>query len=143
MKRKLGGKQLDYTIRQLFPDQCEHPLGVEVECHEAKDAQTDEQRKGWHFLLQRWAEIDPVTTGGMEKLKTKVLLLKFGAAKVEDRHGNEALIPLRRTTQIFDWDIPGYRRKLLSKKLYTELIDFTYRLAADSGVLLPDLEDAA
>lgn len=101
--------------------------------------QTERQQKGWHWLLDQWLEIDPDIAANKEALKTRLLIAMFGAIKVTDKHGNESYIAARRTTQVWDWDIipPNYRRKKLSKKLYTDLVEFTYRIAAEDGTQLP------
>ena len=138
--RKLAGAQLQMTVARLFPEAVDLPLGIVLSCEPAKEHQTDQQRAGWHWLLSEWLEIDPGVARNLEELKTFVLIAKFGAAKVTDEHGNEAFIPLRRTTQLWDWDRAGYKRKLLSKALYVELIDFTYQMAAQDDVVLPELE---
>ena len=138
--RKIAGPQLEMTVSRLFPEAVKYPIGVVLSCEPAKEHHTDEQRAGFHWLLSEWLKIDPGVARNLEDLKTKVLIAKFGAAKVTDQHGNEALIPLRRTTQLWDWDLPGYKKKLLSKALYVELIDFAYNVAADDGIILPELE---
>lgn len=137
---KLAGQQLQMSVARLYPEALDLPLGIVLSAEPAREHQTDEQRAGFHWLLSQWLSLDPSVARNPDDLKTKILIAKFGAAKVTDRHGNEALIPLRRTTQIWDWDIPGYKRKLLSRALYIELIDFVYGMAADEGVVLPDLE---
>ena len=137
---KVAGQQLDMPNSRLFPWAKELPLGIVLTAEPVKERQTDQQREGFHLLLSWWLDLDPRIARDLEELKTKVLIAKFGAAKVTDQHGNEAFIPLRRTTQIFDWDIPGYRRKLLSRSLYIELIDSVYRMASEDGIVLPDLE---
>jgi hypothetical protein len=137
---KLAGQQLQMPVARVFPESVEMPLGITLWYDENKERQTDEQRSGWHWLLSEWLRLDPGVAKNLEQLKTRVLIAKFGAAKVTDTHGNETLIPLRRTTQIWDWDRSGYRRKLLSRTLYIDLIDETYRLAAQDGIVLPILE---
>ena len=99
------------------------------------------QRRGWHWLLDQWLQMDPGVAENKEALKTRLLILMWGAAKVTDRHGNETLIALRRTTQFWDWDMtpPGYRKKKLSKALYTELVEYTYDMAAKDDILLPEM----
>lgn len=138
--RKLAGPQLDMAVSRIFPEAKELPLGIVLSAEPVKEHQTDEQRAGFHWLLSQWLELDPHVARNLERLKTKVLMAKFGAAKVTDQAGNETFIPLRRTTQQWDWELPGYRRKLLSKALYVELIDETYRLAAEDGIVLPEME---
>lgn len=138
--RKLAGRQLQMTVAKIFPEAVDLPLGIVLSAEPVREHQTDEQRAGFHWLLSEWIAIDPDVARGAEDLKTRVLIAKFGAAKVTDSHGNEAFIPVRRTTQIWDWDAPGYKRKLLSRALYVELIDLTYKLAAEDGVILPEME---
>jgi len=138
--RYLAGRQLDMTVAKLFPEAVALPLGIVLSAEPAKEHQTDEQRSGWHWLLGEWLKLDPGVAPTAEKLKTKLLIGRFGAATVTDQYGNVTFIPLRRTTQIWDWDMGGYRRKLLSRALYVELIDFTYRMASEDGVILPELE---
>lgn len=138
--RKLAGAQLQMTVARIFPEAAELPLGIVLSAEPVKEHQTDEQRAGFHWLLSEWIAVDPGVARNLEDLKTRVLIAKFGAAKVTDAHGNEAFIPVRRTTQVWDWDAPGYKRKLLSKALYVELIDLTYKLASEDGVILPEME---
>lgn len=128
------------TVARIFPEAQDYPLGVVISAEPVRDRQTDDQRAGWHWLLEQWLDIDPSIAKSAEALKTAVLVAKFGAVKVTDKAGNEAYLPLRRTTQEWSWDIPGYKKKLLSRALYTELIDYTYQMAAEDGVVLPDLE---
>lgn len=131
---------MQMTVARLFPEALEQPLGVVLTAEPVREHQSDEQRAGWHWLLGQWLELDPGVAKSAEALKTFLLTAKFGAVKVTDDAGNEAYLPLRRTTQEWSWDIPGYKRKLLPKALYVELIDFTYNLAAEDGVILPPLE---
>lgn len=138
--RKLAGAQLDMTVSRLFPEAANLPLGIILSAEPVKEHQTDQQRAGFHWLLSQWLELAPDVARNLEDLKTKILMAKFGVAKVTDEHGNEALIPVRRTTQEWSWEKPGYKRKLLSKALYVELIDFTYNMAAEDGIILPELE---
>ena len=100
------------------------------------------QRRGWHWLLGKWLELDPGVAKNQEALKTRLLILNWGALKVTDRHGNETLIALRRTTKYWDWEStpPGYRRKKVSKQDYTDLVQFTYDIASLDGVYLPKLD---
>lgn len=138
--RRLAGRQLDMTVARIFPEAKELPLGIVLSAEPVREHQTDQQRESFHLLLSWWLDLDPGVAKNLEQLKTKVLMAKFGAARVEDTHGNVTFIPLRRTTQIWDWDRPGYKRKLLSKALYIELIDFTYQMASEDGVVLPELD---
>lgn len=116
------------------------PLGVTLSAEPNKERQTEKQRNGLHLLLTWWLEADPTIARDLEDLKTKMLKAKFGAAKVTDEHGNEAFIPVRRTTREWSWELPGYKRKLLSRALYIDLIEFVYDMAAQEGVMLPNLE---
>ena len=102
---------------------------------------SDSQRQGWHWLLGEWLKLDPVVAKNMEALKTRLLIIKFGAINVSDKHGNESLIAARRTTQFWSWETvpPGYVRQQLSKELYTELVEFTYQMAAQDNIVLPDM----
>lgn len=138
--RKLAGPQLDMTIARVFPEAKDLPLGIVLSAEPVREHQTDQQRESFHLLLSWWLDLDPTIAKNLEDLKTKILISKFGAAKVTDEHGNETFIPVRRTTTIFDWDRGGYRRKLLSKKLYIELIDHVYQMASEDGVVLPELD---
>lgn len=138
--RKLAGPQLEMSVARIFPETTKLPLGVVLSYDPVVEHQTDEQRAGFHWLLSQWLELAPDVARNLEDLKTKVLIAKFGAAKVTDEHGNVTFIPLRRTTQLWDWDRPGYKRKLLSKSLYIELIDSVYQMASEDGIILPELE---
>lgn len=138
--RKLVGRQLDMSVSRLFPEATSLPLGIVLSAEPVKERQTDKQRESFHFLLSEWLKIDPAVARNLEDLKTKVLIAKFGAAQVTDQHGNIAFIPVRRTTTVFDWDLPGYKRKLLSRALYIELIDYVYQACAEDGIILPELE---
>lgn len=138
--RRLAGPQLGMTIAKIFPEALSLPLGIVVSAEAVKAHQTDQQRESFHLLLSWWLDMDPAIAKNLEDLKTKVLMSKFGAAKVTDEHGNEAFMPVRRTTQEFDWERGGYKRKLLSKKLYIELIDHVYQMASQDGVVLPELD---
>lgn len=141
--RKLAGNQLDMTIARVFPEAKDLPLGIVLSAEPVKARRTDQQNDGWHWLLSQWLEMDPGIARDLEQLKTKVLIAHFGAAKVTDSHGNEAFIPVRRTTQAWDWNLPGYKRSLLSRSAFIDLIDATYRLASEDGLILPDLEPDA
>ena len=100
------------------------------------------QRKGWHWLLGKWLKMDGGVAENREALKTRLLILMWGAIRVSDKHGNESLIAIRRTTQYWDWEMtpPGYRRKKISKQDYTDLVQFTYDMAAMDRIHLPDLD---
>ena len=100
---------------------------------------SDKQRKGFHWLLREWLKIEPNAAKNFETLKTEMLKIKFGVIRIRDDYGNVGFKPLRRTTQIWDEDAMGYRRKKLSKKLYTELIEETYYTASQDDIDLPDM----
>ena len=143
---RVGNAEYDTTtvtdlLRRQGIDPDTWAVNVDVWADEIENS--DDQREGWHLLLSEWFKLDPAIAKNVDQLKTKVLMLKFGAAKVTDQHGNETFIPLRRSTQVFDFDKGGYRRKKLSKKLYSELIEFTYELAAQDGTVLPELKRQA
>lgn len=139
----LGPSQLNITVAALAERSGVSPssLGLGVELAPLGE-QTDDQRKGWHWLLGQWLELDPDIAKNREALKTRLLIAMFGAIKVTDRHGNESYIAARRTTQYWDWDMvpPNYRRKKLSKQLYSDLVHFTYDLAAEDGTNLPEMK---
>lgn len=104
--------------------------------------QSDKQRKGWHWLLDQWLQVDPQIAANKEALKTRLLIAMFGAITVTDMHGNRSFIAARRTTQYWDWDMvpPNYRRKKLTKQLYSDLVHFTYDMAAEDGTQLPEMK---
>ena len=106
------------------------------------DDSSGKQRKGWHWLLGKWLKMDSRVAENREALKTRLLILMWGGIRVSDKYGNESLIAARRTTQYWDWEMtpPGYRRKKISKQDYTDLVQFTYDMAAFDKTYLPELK---
>ena len=140
----LGGAQMSMTVAEVAERE-----GVEVGCggvsvtvEPVAPESSDPQQRGWHWLLHQWLLIDPEIAANLEALKSRLLILMWGCCRVSDRHGNETLIPLRRTTQQWSWDVvpPRYVKKKLTRQLYTELVEFTYQKAAEDGTVLPDMD---
>lgn len=135
----VGSAQYDWPLVQLAPQIGAIRPGVKLVVTKISDDQTDQQRKGFHWLLRQWQLINPEIGLKFERLKSNVLTSMFGAARMIDELGNEHFIPLRRTTQIWDWELHSYKNKKLSRELYTDLIEHVYRLAAEDGDQLPEM----
>lgn len=131
----------DFLARMFNADLSEYldGLGFRLVVEHIKPRHSGQQRAGFHWLLNAWLMLDPTVAKDLDQLKTRVLIVKFGAVKVSDQYGNEAFMPVQRTTQHWDWDSASYKRKLLSVELYTDLIDYVYRVAAEDGTELPEL----
>lgn len=129
------------SLGKLFPKaNFNYPHGHRVELVQEQPDHTDKQRGGFHWLLSKWLEINPRAARDSEQLKTHILKLHFGVMRITDDHGNELLLPLKRTTQEWSWDKGRYVKKQLTMDQYRELIDHTYQLAAEHGTVLPDLD---
>ena len=143
LTRPLGNPHnlAEMTLGQIFGPELRQVLHekipVAVDLYEYHFEHSDKQRRGWHWLLGEWLKLDPGVAKNQDMLKTRVLIACFGGARVTDQHGNETTIPIIRTTQVFDFDRGGYRRKQLSKGLYTDLVEFTYNIAAPT--VLPEM----
>ena len=94
---KLAGPQLKKTILDICPEAANWPLGVVVDISQAKGSQSDEQRAGWHWLLDQWLELDPEIAKDKEDLKTNLLIAKFGGVHLIDQYGNQSVKPLLRS----------------------------------------------
>jgi hypothetical protein len=142
---RLGNKQYSLTIEDLMEREGvpADSAFVNVDIWAEEPEKSDDQSAGWHLLLGEWIKLDAFVAKNVDELKTRMLIVKFGAAKVTDQHGNETFIPVRRTTQIWNWDKAQYTRKKLSKKLYSELITLTYDMAAGDSIDLPELKREA
>ena len=141
MKRKVGPAQGAYAyIVALEPLAAEWVLGAQISIVEAKDAQSDLQRKGFHLLLTWWIEMAGKNMRGFEALKTDVLKVQWGVIKVIDSHGNEHFAPLKRTSTEWSWDSMSYIEKPCTKEQYSDLIETVYRMAAEDGIILPELD---
>ena len=112
-------------------------LGFRLILETIKPSHTDEQRQGFHWLLGEWLKLDPGAAKNMEQLKSQVLIATFGAVKITDPHGNELLMPVKRTTQEWDWDSVSYKKKAMTREQYTQLIESAYRLGPKD---LPEME---
>lgn len=134
----VGSAQYDRPLIELAPQIADVRPGVKLTLTKISNDQSDQQRKGFHWLLHQWLILESPHIP-FERLKSNVLTTMFGAAKMIDEHGNEHFIPLRRTTQIWDWDLHSYKNKKLSRDLYTDLIEHVYRLAAQDGDQLPEM----
>lgn len=134
----VGSAQYNRTLLELVPQIADVRPGVKLILTKISDDQTDQQRKGFHWLLKQWQLLRPGEVH-FERLKSNLLTSMFGAARMIDETGNEHYIPLRRTTQIWDWDTHCYKNKKLSRSLYTDLIEHVYRMAAEDGSQLPEM----
>ena len=141
----VGSSQFERPLIELAPQIADVRPGVKLTLTKISNDQSDQQRKGFHWLLHQWQVLASPTIPAsstnvpFERLKSNILTSMFGAARMIDEHGNEHYIPLRRTTQIWDWDLHSYKNKKLSRELYTDLIEYVYRLAAQDGDQLPDM----
>ena len=136
----VGTAQYNQPLIELVPQIKDLRPGVKLILTKISDDQSDQQRKGFHWLLKQWLLLhSPDKSVHFERLKSNVLTTKFGAVRMLDEHGNVHLIPLRRTTQIWDWDLHSYKKKKLSRSLYTDLIEHVYRVAAEDGDQLPEM----
>lgn len=137
--------QLGLMFRNLKPqiERLDLRAGLFVFIVPAEPQSSPEQRKGFHALLDDWWSMDPGVAVDTEALKDKVCRAMWGVCRIETKHGKEAFVTARRTTRKWDVDLKKYVPAPLSKADYSALIDFTYRMAADDGVVLPDNEKAA
>lgn len=135
----VGTAQYNQTLLELVPQIADVRPGVKLILTKISNDQSDQQRKGFHWLLQQWLIVDGQRMYKFERLKSNILTSMFGGANMTDEHGNEHLIPLVRTTQIWDWEIHAYRKKKLTRALYTDLIEHVYRLAGEDGDQLPEM----
>lgn len=101
---------------------------------------TRQEEKGFHWLLSQWRRHDPKITSSIDDLKTDVLKACYGVVRTVSFGGQEHYKPARRTTEKFNVDTGKYEHDRLSREAYAELIDFVYRLAAQDGTVLPDLD---
>jgi len=138
---RLGGQQsVEPVINEIRRVCAVNPLGALVQIEPIEPESSDEQRDGFHVLLDKWMKMDRGISFTKEMLKTRIYIVHFGAAKLTGWSGQEELIPVRTTTRIWDYDKKRYQRKLLSVEQYSELIEFTYRVAAQDGTVLPALD---
>ncbi len=110
----------------------------------------DNQRCGFHWILHEWLKLDPAITDKLgeavrgknpyERLKSAVLIGKFGGVELTDRHGNRIVKPLVRTTQRWDEDLMDYRRKKISKSNYSALVEYRARKYEGGMTVLPEMD---
>lgn len=112
-------------------------MGFRITLETIKPSNTDEQRRGFHWLLKQWLKLDPGIAKDEEALKEKLCKATFGVAKVYDEHGNEYLKAAVRTTRVWDHATCEYRAKQMTRDQYTQLIESVYRLGPSE---LPEME---
>ena len=150
MKIRIGTSRLfewlEYTsrlapqFRDALMPLAESKLGVEFEPKAIKAQYTRHQECGFHYLINQWMKRDKRITVDQETFKSQLLMACFGAAVTYGYDGQESLVPVRRTTQEWDHEENGYVRKKISRELYTQLIEFVYRMAAEDSIVLPELK---
>lgn len=144
---RFGPKQsLEPLIRKIEEICATHPMGVDVVVKPVKLRYTREEENGFHWLLRQWVKMENgnSTEKAEQDKKDYVLMKYFGFIHLFDKHGNDVWLPARTTTRQWQWGSkPGYVPCKLSKSDYAELIDATKRMAADDGVVLPELEKEA
>lgn len=121
---------------------CErNPLGVEVTIDLIKADKTEKQNAGLWWLYGQWIKFAHNRMHGIsaEDLHLWACCKHFGYFEREFPDGRIDWIPLRTTTRVWDHDAKRYRRKNLPREDESALIDAVYRLAAEGGVVLPDL----
>ncbi len=104
---------------------------------------TDDQREGFHVLLDHWLRMDPRITISKEDMKEAVCKAFWGVVRLVGPGGQEKLIAARRTTRKWDTDRKRYVRSSLSREEYSALIEFVCGMAAQDGIVLPELERRA
>lgn len=118
----------------------EGSMGITLEVNPIKPQYTREEENGFHWLLEQWMKLDPRITYSLSDLKEDVCKAMWGVVRVVGPFGQERLIAARRTTRVWDHDKREYVKARLTREMYAELIDFTYRIAAEDGTVLPIME---
>ena len=94
---------------------------MEVVIQKHKKRKTDDQRAGWHYLLSVFGDELGYTLPEMKAVVKKAVT------------GSEMVAVERVEVEV----VP--RREKADRELYSQYIETTYRLAAEIGVVLPDL----
>ena len=118
----------------------ESKLGVEFEPKEIKRQYSRRQECGFHWLVGEWLKRDKRITADVEVLKSQLLKSCFGVAVTYLYGGQKELVPLLRTTKAWDHEANEYVAQKMSRELYTQLIEYTYRKAAEDSIVLPELK---
>lgn len=149
MKTKFGGKAAKEIIEVI----CRHdrfnaekwvnllkgPLGVSFEGKTIKQKYTRQEEKGLHWLLAQWIKRSGMTVD-IERLKHDVCKVVYGVAVQTSFGGQETHVPLRTTTKKWDVTEGRYTASPLDVEGYAHLMERIYQLAADDGIVLPELE---
>lgn len=139
--------EIGTMFRHLKPqiEKLDLRAGLYLDIEPVKPESTDDQREGFHVLLNYWIGMDPRLTISTEDLKEAVCKAMWGVVRLVGPGGQEKLIAARRTTRKWDTDRKRYVRSTLTREEYSALIEFVYRMAAEDGIVLPELEreDAA
>ena len=101
---------------------------------------TPKQSRGYWLLLGKWLKIKPMPGVDKDDLHKWVCSKHFGHIERELPDGRIDWIPVRTTTKKWDEESKRYRRKILTRELESGLIEFVYRVAAEGGVVLPELK---
>ncbi len=137
--------QMGLMFRHLRPqlEKMDVRAGLYIDVESVEPESTDDQREGFHVLIDSWLRLDPSITYSAEDLKGAVCKAMWGVVKLTGPGGQEQYIAARRTTRKWDTDKKRYVRSVLSREDYSALIDFTYQMASEDGIQLPELEKAA
>lgn len=138
--------EISKSFRHLRPqlEKLDLRSGLYVDLEPVEPESTDDQREGFHVLLDHWMRMDPRITATKDELRHYICTVHFGVAVKRLPGGQEIHIPARTTTKRWDHDRKRYFPAALPRDDYSALIDLVYRMAAEDGIVLPELErDAA
>ncbi len=130
-----AGKKMLAAIGVDFPEKA---LGLQYKFVYRQYSR--EQEKGYWLLLGLWAKAfnEPGVTN--EDFHQYVCQQVFGEFLVTTPDGYTKERPIRTTTTRWDAAEQRYIRDKLKDDQYSILIEQTYRIAAEGGVILPELE---
>ena len=142
-----GFRSLTSLLAELsaeFADLPDAALGVEITAIPIKPRHTDEQISGYWLLITEWLKIAQgqrkLINVDKETLHRWVCATHFGRIERQLPDGSVDSIPFRTITSVWSDDQRRYKKQRLTVELFTDLIEYIYRTAAEGGVVLPDLE---
>jgi len=125
---KFAGTQCDQTFRDVWPELCAKPLGIDVDAKAAKDGQTNPQRKYYWRSLNAWGRELGYTVKETEMYLHNSILCEAYGVKECKRIGRSII------------EIPNQRSSKSNREDYSLLIETLILVAAETGFAIEPAE---
>lgn len=134
--------EIGTMFRHLRPqiEKLDVRAGLCVDLESVEPESTDDQRKGLHVLLNYWIAHDPRIKCDTETLRHWCCMKLFGEVVAIMPDGQEMRLPARTTTRRWCHNRDTYVPSRLSRKRYSDLLEYVPMLAGDRGIVLPELK---